>query len=429
MGAFITPNLHISNKLGHSVENHVKPVWLDKTTPPHVVTLVAIAGIGALSMNIFLPALPAMASFFDVEYALIQLAISAYLGVVALLQIIIGPLSDRYGRRPVLLGGLGIFLFATLGCILATNIETLLGFRMLQAAVASGIVLSRAIVRDMVPPEKAASMIGYVTMGMSLMPMIGPALGGVLNDAFGWQSSFIMLGVSGILVLFLIYADLGETNQHKSASFGAQFRAYPDLIRARRFWGYTLTAGFASGAFFAFLGGAPFISKEILGLSATEMGGYFSIVALGYMIGNFLSGRYSQRAGINRMMVSGGVVATLGALISLALFELGVLHPLSLFGPMLFVGIGNGMTLPNANAGIVSVRPHLAGSASGLSGAITIGSGAALSAFAGVLLTPETGAMPLFALMVAVSLLAILASFYVIWVAKHAEPLGKDGFS
>lgn len=411
------------------MENHVKPVWLDKTTPPHVVTLVAIAGIGALSMNIFLPALPAMASFFDVDYALIQLAISAYLGVVALLQIIIGPLSDRFGRRPVLLGGLGIFVLATLGCVLATDIETLLGFRMLQAAVASGIVLSRAIVRDMVPPEKAASMIGYVTMGMSLMPMIGPALGGVLNDAFGWQSSFIMLGVSGLLVLFLIYADLGETNQHKSASFGAQFRAYPDLIRARRFWGYTLTAGFASGAFFSFLGGAPFISKEVLGLSATEMGGYFGIVAFGYMVGNFFSGRYSQRAGINLMMVMGSVVATFGALISLALFEFGILHPLSLFGPMFFVGIGNGMTLPNANAGIVSVRPHLAGSASGLSGAITIGSGAALSALAGALLTPETGAMPLFALMVAVSLLAILASFYVIWVAKRAEPLGKDGFS
>jgi DHA1 family bicyclomycin/chloramphenicol resistance-like MFS transporter len=237
-----------------------------------------------------------------------------------------------------------------------------------------------------------------------------------------------MLGILGLIVLWLTYADLGETNQHKSDSFGAQFRAYPDLIRARRFWGYTLTAGFASGAFFSFLGGAPFISKEILGLTATEMGGYFSIVAFGYMVGNFISGRYSQRAGINKMMVMGSAVATLGALISLTLFEVGLLHPLSLFGPMFFVGIGNGMTLPNANAGIVSVRPHLAGSASGLSGAITIGSGAALSALAGALLTPETGALPLFLVMVAVSILAILSSFYVIWVAKHAEPLGKEGF-
>ncbi len=408
--------------------DHVKPVWLDRTTPPHVATLVAIAGVSALSMNIFLPALPSMASYFQADYALVQLAISAYLGVTAVLQIIIGPLSDRFGRRPALLWGIGIFGFATLGCVLSTSIESLLIFRMLQAGVASGIVLSRAIVRDMVPPEKAASMIGYVTMGMSLVPMIGPALGGVLNAAYGWQASFMMLGVLGVLVWALVWADLGETHQHKSASFGAQFKAYPDLVRARRFWGYALTAGFASGAFFAFLGGAPFVSTVILGLNSAEMGGYFGIVAFGYMVGNFLSGRFAQRAGINRMMVTGGLVAAFGSALSLGLFEAGLVHPLSLFGPMFFVGIGNGLTLPSANAGIVSVRPHLAGSASGLGGAIMIGGGAGLSAVSGVILSEESGAFPLFVLMLSVSLLAVLASLYVIRVARQAGALGKDGF-
>ncbi len=408
--------------------DHVKPVWLDRATPPHVATLVAIAGVSALSMNIFLPALPSMASYFQADYALVQLAISAYLGVTAVLQIIIGPLSDRFGRRPVLLWGIGIFGFATLGCILSTSIESLLIFRMLQAGVASGIVLSRAIVRDMVPPEKAASMIGYVTMGMSLVPMIGPALGGVLNAAYGWQASFMMLGALGVLVWALVWADLGETNQHKSASFGAQFKAYPDLVRARRFWGYALTAGFASGAFFAFLGGAPFVSTVILGLNSAEMGGYFGIVAFGYMGGNFLSGRFAQRAGINRMMVTGGLVAAFGSALSLGLFEAGLVHPLSLFGPMFFVGIGNGLTLPSANAGIVSVRPHLAGSASGLGGAIMIGGGAGLSAVSGLILSEESGTFPLFALMLGVSLLAVLASLYVIRVARQAGALGADSF-
>lgn len=408
---------------------HVTPRWLDNSTPPHVATLVAIAGVSALSMNIFLPALPSMATFFDADYALVQLAISAYLGVTALLQIVIGPLSDRFGRRPILLWGIGLFVLATVGCVFSTNIEALLIFRMLQAGVASGIVLSRAIVRDMVPPEKAASMIGYVTMGMSLVPMIGPAIGGVLNTVYGWQASFIMLGVLGVAVLALAWLDLGETNQHKSASFGAQFRAYPDLIRSRRFWGYALTAGFASGAFFAFLGGAPFVSTEILGLNSAEMGGYFGIVAFGYMTGNFLSGRYAQRAGINRMMVTGGLVAAGGAVLSLVLFGSGLLHPLSLFGPMFFVGVGNGLTLPSANAGIVSVRPQLAGSASGLGGAIMIGGGAGLSAITGVILSAETGAFPLFALMLAVSLLAVVTSTYVIWVAKRAGALGEDGFA
>ncbi len=408
--------------------DHAKPRWLDKTTPPHIATLVAIAGVSALSMNIFLPALPSMATYFQADYALVQLAISAYLGVTALLQIIIGPLSDRFGRRPVLLVGFGTFLLATLGTVLSTSIESLLLFRMLQAGVASGIVLSRAIVRDMVPPEQAASMIGYVTMGMSIVPMIGPALGGVLNEVFGWQASFIMLGLLGAAVLWLIWADLGETNQHKSTSFGAQFRAYPDLIRSRRFWGYALTAGFASGAFFAFLGGAPFVSTVILGLNSAEMGGYFGIVAFGYMSGNFLSGRYAQRAGINRMMVTGGLVAASGSLLSLVLFEVGLLHPLSLFGPMFLVGLGNGLTLPSANAGMVSVRPQLAGSASGLGGAITIGGGAGLSAVTGAILSQESGALPLFVLMSAVSALAVLTGFYVIWVARRAGNLGADGF-
>jgi len=411
------------------VTQHVDPRWLDKTTSPHVATLVAIAGISALTMNIFLPALPSMATFFDADYAVVQLAISAYLAVTALLQIIIGPLSDRFGRRPILLWGFGLFVLATLGCVISSSIEMLLFFRMLQAGVASGIVLSRAIVRDMVPPEKAASMIGYVTMGMSLVPMVGPVIGGVLNAAYGWQASFVMLAALGLTVLWLVWADLGETNRHKSESFSAQFRAYPDLIRSRRFWGYTLTAGFASGAFFAFIGGAPFVSTEILGLNSAEMGGYFGIVAFGYMTGNFLSGRYAQRAGLNKMMLIGGVVATTGSILSMILFGLGVLHPLSLFGPMFLVGGGNGLTLPSANAGIVSVRPQLAGSASGLGGAITIGGGAGLSALTGVILSAESGAFPLFALMLSVSLLSVLSAIYVIWVAKHAGSLGEDGFA
>jgi len=404
------------------------PRWLNRSTPPHVITLVVIAGVSALSMNIFLPALPSMATFFEADYAVVQLAISAYLGVTALLQIIIGPLSDRYGRRPVLLWGIGIFVLATIGCIFSTSIEALLGFRMLQAGVASGIVLSRAIVRDMVPPEQAASMIGYVTMGMSVVPMIGPALGGVLNASYGWQASFVMLGLLGVVVWLIVWLDLGETNSHKSASFGAQFRAYPDLVRSRRFWGYALTAGFASGAFFAFLGGAPFISTVILGLNSAEMGAYFGIVALGYMFGNFLSGRYAQRAGMNKMMMIGGAVAATGSALSLLLFELGFLHALSLFGPMMLVGIGNGLTLPSANAGMISVRPQLAGSASGLGGAITIGGGAGLAALAGVMLNEESGALPLFALMFLVSLLGVFSSLYVIHVAKKAGALGKDGF-
>lgn len=402
-------------------------VWLSRTTPPHVITLVLLASISALNMNIFLPSLPGMAAYFDADYGFMQLAISAYLGITAVLQLIIGPLSDRFGRRPVLLGGLTIFLLATIGCIFSPNVGVFLVFRMIQGAVAAGMVLSRAIVRDMVEPWEAASMIGYITMGMSLVPMIGPVLGGYLDQNFGWQSSFTLVLAFGVIVLWLVWADLGETNTQKSASFKAQFKAYPELIRSRRFWGYALSAGFASGAFFAFLGGAPFVAIELLGLDPAQMGLYFVFISMGYMGGNFLAGRFSNVIGLNRMMLFGSIVAVFGMLLAIVLWMVGPQHPLSFFGSIMFVGIGNGMALPNANAGIVSVRPHLAGSASGLGGAVMIGGGAGLSAATGAMLTIETGAWPLLFMMLGSAVLAVVTSSYVIYVASKAGELGHRG--
>ena len=387
--------------------------WLDRGSAPHILTLVLIAGLGALNMNIFLPALPAMAEYFQADYAVMQLAVSAYLAITGALQLVIGPLSDRYGRRPVMLVSLGLFLLATLGCVLSTDIGVFLFFRMSQAAIATGIVLSRAVVRDMVGPDKAASMIGYVTMGMALVPMVGPMIGGVLDEYLGWQASFAFTGLFGMLVTAIVWLDMGETIPQKSASFGAQFRAYPGLVTSRRFWGYALVAAFTSGSFFAFLGGGPFVSTEVLNMSPSVMGLYFGFIALGYMIGNFISGRFSESVGMNRMMLSGGLLSAAAIILSLALFGVGYGGAPALFGPMLVVGIGNGMVLPSANAGIVSARPNLAGSASGLGGALMIGGGAGMAALTGALLTPQNGAYVLLAMMLISAALSVVAAIYV----------------
>jgi DHA1 family bicyclomycin/chloramphenicol resistance-like MFS transporter len=395
-----------------------EPVWLDRRTPPHVVTLVVMTGVSALNLNMILPSLPSMAAHFDADYSVMALAISAYLGLTAVLQLVIGPLSDRFGRRPVLLGCFGIFLVATVGCMLAPGIEVFLAFRMLQATVASAFVLSRAIVRDMVEPAQAASLIGYVTMGMSLAPMIGPMFGGFLDETFGWRSVIGSTLALAIVATVLIWADLGETNRTPSASFGAQFRAYPELFRSQRFWGYALTAALASGAFFAFLGGGPWVATEVLRMSPSQLGFYFGFIAVGYMFGNFISGRYAARGGINRMMLLGGIITSLGLSATLGLLALGEVTPIGFFGTIMFVGLGNGLVLPSANAGIVSVRPHLAGSASGLGGALMIGGGAALAVLAGALLGPGTGAWPLAWLMFACSSLSIASTLWVMHVAR-----------
>jgi DHA1 family bicyclomycin/chloramphenicol resistance-like MFS transporter len=377
------------------------------------MTLVLMAGVGAMNMSAFLPSLPAMAENFGTDYAVMQLSVSLYLAVTALIQLVIGPVSDRFGRRPVVLVCTAIFVVATLACIVAPSAETFLIFRMISATAAVGFVLSRAIVRDMVPAAEAASMIGYVTMGMSLVPMVAPVIGGTLEGAFGWQATFVFLALSGIGLLALIWADQGETIKGKGASFAQQLRDYPELLTSRRFWGYVFAAAFASGAFFAFLGGAPYVASEVYGLSSVWAGVAFGAPAIGYAVGNFLSGRYSVRIGINGMILYGSLVTVIGLGIAMLITASGFGSPWVFFGFSCFVGLGNGMTIPNATSGLLSVRPHLAGSASGLGSAIMIGGGAALSVFAGIVLKMGTTSLPLQILMFASAALALLSILYV----------------
>ena len=392
--------------------------FMDRATPPSVLTLVIIAGVAPLSMNMFLPSMPAMATYFGADYSVIQLAVSGYLAATGLLQLFIGPLSDRFGRRPVLIWSAVAFLLATLGCIHAPTVELFLVCRLGQAVAATGIVLSRAIVRDVVPMNQAASMIGYVTTGMAVMPMVGPMLGGLLGAAFGWQAVFWALFGSGCAMLALTLLDLGETNTHKSGSFGEQFRQYPELLTSRRFWGYAMVSAFASGAFFAFLGGAPYVGSTILGIPEQKLGLYFGLIAMGYMSGNFLTGRYVQRMGVGRMLVTGATTSIMGMVLVLVLFLAGIQTPLSMFGGIFFVGLGNGLTMPSAQSGMLSVKPELAGTASGLGGAIMIGGGAVLSAVTGALLGPETGAWPLILMMLGSLCLGLVATVYTLGIER-----------
>ncbi|SIS77199.1 MFS transporter, DHA1 family, bicyclomycin/chloramphenicol resistance protein [Roseivivax lentus] len=399
--------------------------FLDRTSPPHIATLILLAGISALAMNIFLPSLPKMTAFFDTEYRLIQLSVAVYLAVNAVLQVLVGPISDKMGRRPVILGGIAVFCLATLGCVLATDIWVFLGFRMMQAAIVTAMVLSRAVVRDMVPQNQAASMIGYVTMGMAVVPMIGPAIGGVLDEVFGWQANFWLLLILGLALFWLAWRDLGETARPSGLTLIQQFREYPELFRSPRFWGYALAAGMSSGAFFSYLGGAPFVGSEVFGLTPAQLGIYFGIPAVGYFMGNYLSGRFSQDVGVNRMVLIGALINGAGIGASMLIFALGQGSAASFFGFMCFVGIGNGMTIPNATAGALSVRPHLAGTASGLAGAIMIGLGAAMSALAGLLLQPGTGPWPLLWLQMSTAILGVVSIVVVIRRERQLNRLDR----
>ncbi|MDK3018114.1 multidrug effflux MFS transporter [Pseudodonghicola flavimaris] len=378
-------------------------------TPPHIGTLILLSGLSALAMNIFLPSLPSMAAHFHTDYGMMQLSVALYLAVTAVVQILIGPVSDKMGRRPVILWGIALYLAATLICIVAPTVELFLLARMGQAAAVVGMVLSRAAVRDLYSSEQSASMIGYVTMGMAVVPMLGPVVGGMLDQLWGWTANFWALALMGALTLWLTYADFGETAHKSGKTLIGQFREYPELLRSPRFWGYSLSSAFSAGAFYAYLGGAPFVGSQVYGLEPGRLGLYFGAPAVGYFVGNFLSGKFAIRLGVNRMVLIGCLVVTGGVLASMALMTTDLGSAESFFGLMVIVGLGNGLALPSATAGALSVRPHLAATASGLNGAVMQGGGAGLSALAGALLTPDTGAWPLLFMMLASSILGVAA--------------------
>jgi MFS transporter, DHA1 family, multidrug resistance protein len=397
------------------------PIFLNRHTPPKIVTLILLAGVSALTMNIFLPSLPGMATYFDAPYAQMQLSVALYLALSAVLQVLIGPISDRYGRRIVILSALLLFLIATLGTLFATTASTFLLFRMAQAVVATGMVLSRAVVRDMVEDDEAASMIAYVTMGMSLVPMVGPVIGGYLDAAFGWHANFWLLFALGLLVLALVWADLGETAVTRKISLADQLRSYPALLGSQRFLGYAGAAAFSSGCFFAYLGGAPYVGTEVFNLDSKQIGVLFAITALGYTAGNFFAARVSRRFGINRMVLIGTLITVVGMALLLALTLAGLSGPIVFFGLQFAMGLGNGVALPSANAGILSVRPEFAGTASGLGGALMIGGGAGLAALTGALLPPGSTELPLIILMLASAVAAVLC---ILLVIRRARDLG-----
>ena len=395
--------------------------FLDRTTPPHITTLILIAGLSALNMSIFLPALDLMAEDFGASYGTMQIAVSGYLAATAVIQIGIGPLSDKFGRRAMSIASIGFFTLMTIGAALAQTAEVFLIFRILQCAVATGIVLSRAVVRDLFPQDQAASMIGYVTMGMALVPMIGPMIGGVLTEAFGWRSTFWVLAISGLAVLLLVQKDMGETVRGGGLSFKEQVASYPALFASPRFWGYALCAAFGSGAFFALLGGASFVANSVFNLSPSVAGFALGMPAIGYAFGNFLSGRYTMRFGINTMALAGVTITSVGMAVSLLISLAGVQSAWLFFGFCVFLGMGNGMMIPNVTAGMLSVRPHLAGTASGLGGALMIGGGAAASQFAGAMLSVETGTLALQWIMLITSVLSVLSILFVIYRTRTIE--------
>ena len=389
---------------------------LGSSASPRLSTLVLLSALAILPINFFLPSLPQMAADFGVDYGLIGLSLAAYAIVSACLQLVLGPLSDRFGRRPVVLGALAIFIVATFGCAVATDAWTFLACRMVQAVIAPTYAVSLAVIRDTTNREQAAARFGYLAMAWAIAPMLGPTAGGLLDQVFGWRVSFYVLALLGIAVLALCWTDLRETNTSRSMTMLEQYKAYPELFGSKRFLAYCLCMAFSVGAFYAFLAGAP-LAAAAFNLSPAVLGLYMGSITGGFMLGSFLAGRLAGSFPEATLLIAGRIVACGGLLFGIALHFAGIDHVVALFGPCLFVGVSNGLTQPTANAAAISVRPTQTGSAAGLAGAITVAGASIMAAIAGAVLTEENARAGLLMVMLASAIVALGAALF----ARHLE--------
>jgi MFS transporter, DHA1 family, multidrug resistance protein len=390
------------------------------SAPPKLFTLVLLSGLSVVSLNMFLPSLSNIAAEFQTSYRLLaSVSIAGYAAMTTVLQLLIGPLSDRVGRRPVVLVSLVIFVVASLGCLLALDVWAFLLFRTMQAAIVSGFALSRVIIRDTEPAQKAASLMGYLSIAWAIAPMLAPMLGGAFDQLFGWRANFWAFLGFGAAVLVLCWLDLGETSKNPSETFTKQFKAFPSLFRSRRFWGYSLCMAFSMGALYAFLAAAPLVATTVFQMSPATLGFYMGSTAAGFILGSFVSGRFAALYPLTTMMVAGRVVACAGLAAGLSLLLAGVVHEVSLFGSCVFLGFGNGVSMPSSNAGAMSVRPELIGSAAGLSGALTGAGGALMSGITGTILNEANAAFVLLGMMLLSSTMALLAALFVLWLDRR----------
>lgn len=391
--------------------------------PPSLVLLIVLTAAGPLALNIFIPSMPGMVEALDTSYSTVQLTLTLYLAAMGGAQIVIGPISDRFGRRPAVIGGMILFIIGSLACAFAPNIETLIVGRVIQAAGGcTGMVMSRTIIRDMHGMDKAASMIGYVTMVMVIAPILAPTIGGFLDSQFDWRAGFHAAVAYAAIVLVFIYAILGETHKgpFRAESVGTMMLNFVGLLGQFRFNRHALQIAFSSGAFFAFLGGAPYVSINLMGITPAEYGLYFMFGGVFYMLGNFITGRKSEKWGAKRLIALGTSIGLLGGAFLIVIYFIGVLTPLTLFGGMAIIALGNGLSLPSGTAGAVSADPTRIGAASGLAGFLQIATGALASYIVGLLLSDS--AAPMVTVMATCVTLAFSIHMAGLWADRRERP-------
>ncbi|HTY70566.1 MAG TPA: multidrug effflux MFS transporter [Alphaproteobacteria bacterium] len=349
--------------------------------------LVPAASLGLLASSIYVPSIPDIARELAVPVGLVQLTMTVFLASYGVAMLVIGPLSDRFGRRRVMLTGILLCLVASLVCAAAPGIVTLIVGRAFQAfGGCAGVVIARAMVRDLFDREQVARAMAIVASAVTIVPIAGPVLGGYVHVWLGWRANFVIVALGGLALFAIVALRMPETNlnlQNQATLFRGLVSSFATLLRARRFLAYALVTGCGGAAYYAFAAAAPVVFIERFHVSPDVYGIYAASASGGFMFGSVASSRFSVRLGADWFIRLGGWVQIGAGAAMIGLAAAGYATPWAVVPPIFLMGVANGLYMPNAFAGGVSIQPHLAGAAAGLAGFVQMfGAGLATAVMA-----------------------------------------------
>lgn len=378
--------------------------------PLLIFLLSAIVAVSPLAIDLYLPALPSIVDYYETSLTQVQLTMSSYLAGFAVFHLFCGPLADRFGRRPIIIGGLVVFAVSSFACAQAETIEELVSLRFIQGLGACcGPTLGRAVVRDVYGAEHAARALAYMAMIMGTAPAIAPLIGGFMLIVWPWTSMFYALGIYGLLCVVVVYKALPESLPVKQTlhPIGIALN-YWQLVCSLRFLVLITVASLMFSGTLSFIAGASFVLIDMMGVKPEHFGFLFFFIVAGYMAGNFFCVRLNKNRSSEQTMKLGAIVSLFGGITMLISSSL-IWHPIALMAPMAIYNTGVGIVLPHATAEALKPFPHMAGTASSLQGFVQMGLASFLAGLVGVFLVDSP--LPMILLVACVALLGLLLIF------------------
>ena len=386
--------------------------------------LTALVALGQISTSIYIPSLPSLVESLATDAEKVNLTLSMFLFGFAVGQLVYGPLSDRFGRRPVLLVGIALYVAASIACTFATTIEGLIAGRLAQGmAACAGPVIGRAIVRDVYGPTRSAKAMAYIGVALAISPAVAPIIGGYLQVWFGWRAAFVFLCVVGVVILVGVWALLEETNAHTDAgalNLRGLVRAYGVLLSSPAYYGYSLAVAFVFAGLMAFAAGSPFVFIDLLGLGPAQFGMLAILNVAGFLAGSLAAGRLTQRHGIDRMLAAGVSLCLAGGGAMAAIALAGAIGIAQIVVPMMVFTAGMGIVLANGFAGALAPFPRIAGTASAVLGFLQMAVAGTASLVVGAFV--PTSQLPMAAVIAVTAAAAFVAFMLLVWCRRADRP-------